>query len=313
MPVFEEFPYTNFHELNLDWIIQEIKKLKEPGNIEELEQHRIFSHFRYYVDGISGNDNNDGLSSAAPFKTLDKAMSMSSVYSQLRINLMTSGIYTCTTGDVIDNMTIQITALAPDITLMFTGDNANDFVFYGGYLRLDGKDVSNKMTVIVQPKDGVSYGSLSAVNSLFRFENCIIPYNAISGNGANIQLETCEFKSLYLHDGNGHIVNGHVLNTDPDVRPLHVLNTKIALTGTWTVEEPTAATSVSFMLARYSDLTIQSVLVPAGMTNQYLYGIEGVGCYVNITAARQAAIAANTASGNKLDANPDMNNVFNPF
>ena len=24
---FEQFPYTNFHELNLDWIIDEIKKL----------------------------------------------------------------------------------------------------------------------------------------------------------------------------------------------------------------------------------------------------------------------------------------------
>lgn len=28
MPVFEEFPYTNFHELNLDWILAEIKKLR---------------------------------------------------------------------------------------------------------------------------------------------------------------------------------------------------------------------------------------------------------------------------------------------
>lgn len=27
MPLFENFPYTNFHEINLDWILQELKKL----------------------------------------------------------------------------------------------------------------------------------------------------------------------------------------------------------------------------------------------------------------------------------------------
>lgn len=29
MGLFDQFPYTNFHELNLDWIIQEMKKLRE--------------------------------------------------------------------------------------------------------------------------------------------------------------------------------------------------------------------------------------------------------------------------------------------
>ena len=29
MAMFENFPYTNFHQLNLDWIIEEIKKEKD--------------------------------------------------------------------------------------------------------------------------------------------------------------------------------------------------------------------------------------------------------------------------------------------
>lgn len=29
MPLFENFPYTNFHEMNLDWILQELKKLTD--------------------------------------------------------------------------------------------------------------------------------------------------------------------------------------------------------------------------------------------------------------------------------------------
>ena len=29
MPVFENFPYTNFHELNLDWLLNKVKELEE--------------------------------------------------------------------------------------------------------------------------------------------------------------------------------------------------------------------------------------------------------------------------------------------
>lgn len=37
MGVFEQFPYTNFHELNLDWIIAELKKLDKKVN-EDLQE-----------------------------------------------------------------------------------------------------------------------------------------------------------------------------------------------------------------------------------------------------------------------------------
>lgn len=35
MSLFEQFPYTNYHDLNLDWIIQEIKKCYSPDNPPE--------------------------------------------------------------------------------------------------------------------------------------------------------------------------------------------------------------------------------------------------------------------------------------
>lgn len=40
MGVFEQFPYTNFHELNLDWLIAEVKKLKNlPEEFEDLKEY----------------------------------------------------------------------------------------------------------------------------------------------------------------------------------------------------------------------------------------------------------------------------------
>ena len=32
---FENFPYTNFHELNLDWLIQKVKEAYRPDNPPE--------------------------------------------------------------------------------------------------------------------------------------------------------------------------------------------------------------------------------------------------------------------------------------
>ena len=38
MAFWEHFPYTNFHELNIDWLVQVVKKLSEecPENFEKL-------------------------------------------------------------------------------------------------------------------------------------------------------------------------------------------------------------------------------------------------------------------------------------
>ena len=35
MALFENFPYTNFHEMNLDWLLQKVKALA--GKVDELE------------------------------------------------------------------------------------------------------------------------------------------------------------------------------------------------------------------------------------------------------------------------------------
>ena len=35
MALFENFPYTNLHELNLDWIIETLKKCYSPDNPPE--------------------------------------------------------------------------------------------------------------------------------------------------------------------------------------------------------------------------------------------------------------------------------------
>ena len=47
MGLFEQFPYTNFHELNLDWILKKIKELNE--KVDSIED-RILAEANAYTD-----------------------------------------------------------------------------------------------------------------------------------------------------------------------------------------------------------------------------------------------------------------------
>lgn len=50
MPIFEQFPYTNLHELNLDWLIAEMKKTSEDmSKIEDFVYNKIDEAVTQYV------------------------------------------------------------------------------------------------------------------------------------------------------------------------------------------------------------------------------------------------------------------------
>lgn len=55
MPVFENFPYTNFHDLNLDWILNEVKALDNKVNNDlytEINNY-ITEHLSEFVIGAT--------------------------------------------------------------------------------------------------------------------------------------------------------------------------------------------------------------------------------------------------------------------
>ena len=56
MGLFEHFPYTNFHELNLDWIIKTVKDLDEKVNSIE---DRIYNKAKAYTDEQVGQLRNE--------------------------------------------------------------------------------------------------------------------------------------------------------------------------------------------------------------------------------------------------------------
>lgn len=51
MPVFENFPYTNFHELNLDWILNKVQELNEKvnGDFDAIIESYIEEHLSQFL------------------------------------------------------------------------------------------------------------------------------------------------------------------------------------------------------------------------------------------------------------------------
>lgn len=56
IPFWNRYPYTDFHELNLDWVISELKRIEESlvGMKEEIEADTIAAAEAYVDDKLSG-------------------------------------------------------------------------------------------------------------------------------------------------------------------------------------------------------------------------------------------------------------------
>lgn len=53
MALFENFPYTNFHELNLDWLLNAVKKLD--GRVDQLETRDDIDYYFVHITQPGGN------------------------------------------------------------------------------------------------------------------------------------------------------------------------------------------------------------------------------------------------------------------
>ena len=52
MPIFNQWPFTQFQEMNLDWIIREMKKLIiKTGNLEEA-QKELKEYIDNFIDSV---------------------------------------------------------------------------------------------------------------------------------------------------------------------------------------------------------------------------------------------------------------------
>lgn len=142
--------YNTLHQLlnNLD---QTILKNNQ-HTIQKLDNHYLQLQrlntllnrgivYRYYVDGVNGNDDNDGLTPETAHKTLAPMLGdINNGYNMIRAYLISAGTYEMP-GEIFANLNFHITANVPGCVINFT--NTSDVTFYQCLCNFQGTENGN--------------------------------------------------------------------------------------------------------------------------------------------------------------------------
>lgn len=111
MAIFHEYPYTNFHDLNLDWIIKIVKELK--AIVDTIDVDTINSHFAT-IDGILAEHTADIAALQAQSSAAASAIStLQTTVSSMEVDI--AQIHSQIDG-VIDQIAAAVSELTGDVT-----------------------------------------------------------------------------------------------------------------------------------------------------------------------------------------------------
>ena len=274
------------------------------------KQVRIKDWTWYYIDTVSGNDDNNGTTPSLAFKTLDRFLKLSEEYTEIRAYIETAGTYNCTLGDNISGVSIHLIAHAAGVVVNLKTDSVNQHSIYCSHLHFEGKSNTEKMTLKADPSNGVIYDMIYTDNCMINLKWVEIPYNNFSVHGSFLDAQSCDFKQL---SGAGSIITinaMNITNTDPDVTPLNFSNCQLRIIGTCTSADLSATGTVPFFKCTGLDGFIGSQILSA-TTNKYTYGLYAEYSYINVTTTRYNNLANNSQSGNH-GAGVSSNDIFNP-
>lgn len=235
-----DYPYTNFHELNIDWVIERIRwlvdKVSTIASVNTSFFDRRFAFYvereedlngRYYYVSIHGDDKyNDGLSENSPFRTVKHAIEAASLkYNDVRLRFCTPGEY-----DVeyllYTNNALHLDASVPGVILNYT----NIGIHYMTHINIRGYSEDDKMIIRCSNPRNLWYMDGGAgVFDNCKFE-CTVRLNQAGGEAYR-----CTFASLLLFDskfsfayrtgftnstdsrGSVYLFNSDLFNTTPNL------------------------------------------------------------------------------------------------
>lgn len=211
--MFQRFPYSNSHELNLDWILEKIKQLEQQGDLSPeyvQQQMRIFNvkDFGAAGDGITDDtiDIQDALTAAAGGGIVCLPTGEYRVTSSLEIpagvtvagnNMYTTKITLDTTNDALFDLTHQLLAGMEirDLALQSAASRQNYAILGGCSIAEYNSAIFSLSRLLILDFDIGIYGGgvhngIGIFDSVFRdiwFENC------------NVGFWCCGSGNLYEH------------------------------------------------------------------------------------------------------------------
>lgn len=267
---------------------------------------KVLESFYYYIDGINGNDNNDGLSEAKPFKTIDKFLSLlNEGKTDIRGQILTTGEYHITGNiNVFTNVSIHLnsTLTGNDRPTIVFERSDRSIAFYASHV--------NFQNIIIK--------KLNPNNaSRIYFEGCTVGMTNVTANEVDriafqvggIQIKNLECTRLQLYQVNGYINGLTINNTDNDRYGIQISwCSGLRLYGNLVVanlDEPGINDTSNLINCIYSDVNIMFTYTNT-ITNKYYYGLYAVNSVIWITKNRYNGLIEN--SGLSLQ-NPNLVNV----
>lgn len=253
-------------------------------------------HYRLYVDGVNGNDDNDG-SSSAPFKTLDRFLqTCNQDMTDIRCYIVSAGTYVATL-QVLQGMTLHITSTVPGVKIIWGSSDQEAFVWYNSHINFQGPTGSYIEMNCPYP---YVYGD----NCLFTFVRVKWDCGFYTYNGA-LDAKACSFYYGRFSKTMIDIYGGTAITATSDVIAYKFFLDQCQgrLTGAFTLpsDEPVSGDQQAnscLVTAQNSYYSLE--FTPTIPANKAAYGLRASGCIIMITSSRLTACNNYGTNGNYL-------------
>ena len=270
---------------NLAADVEEIKE--KTGN---LIFNNVVSSFRYYIDGVNGNDNNPG-TQERPFKTVGKffrlANQVNGGRSDLRAYLMTAGTYAFQMSDtgnlVFNSIAFHLTGLTDGCIIQF--NSTSDIKFYNCHCNFSNITFSTPGS------------NMSLDGSFLAITNCVFTEGVIVYSSLGF-INACTMPTIAIKTSVISINAIHITNTSPTQIAISFYESDIVLRGALTIDSLAKAGTTAE--SNYVECVRSRVILrstPPVVENPYYYLLAAFSSIITIPQSAYDAFKTRSGAG----------------
>lgn len=228
----------------------------------------------HYIDGVNGNDNNDGLTQGTAFKTVDRFLELlNTEANDIRCQIISAGTYNIT-KNVVSGANIHIQGAVDGITLHFAIDHNGQW--YGFHYNL------NNVTVTVAEGYRIYFEQ-----STVTLTDVVMDNDDLRFYGCNLDISGTTFKTVTFYFSKGDLSNVSVSNTDPTQNAISIARgSVIHFTAGITAAELSSPGTNNYLVNATNSVLFLETVPNSGLTNYYYYALRITNCIVVVTTSR---------------------------